>query len=193
MWTRRKRTQPLLGGLVLMAGPLVLVLVLVVGWFVGFGKFDDGQAVAPQPPTGNPIPEFSLPPLTTGDPGLAARDLRGKVAVVNFWASWCVPCREEMPLLRDLAATPGVVVYGINSDDRLPAAQRFLTAVGDPFDRIGVDADGTVARAWGAYGLPATFVITAEGRVAHALVGPLDRCVVEDEILPLIAELSQEP
>jgi cytochrome c biogenesis protein CcmG/thiol:disulfide interchange protein DsbE len=175
----------------LLAGPLVLVLI--VGWFVGLGRFDDGQAAVPQPPTGSLIPQFSLPPLAASDQGLADGDLRGKVAIVNFWASWCLPCREEMPLLRGLAATPGVVVFGINSSDRPVAARQFLKIAGDPFNRIGIDADGAVAKAWGAYGLPATFVIDAEGRVAHALIGPLDRRALDRDILPLIATLSQAP
>ena len=184
----RRNREPRVGSIALMAGPLVLMLV--VGGVVAYGGLDDGrqgQATAPQPATGQTLPPFALPALAAGAPGLADADLRGQVSVVNFWASWCLPCREEMPLLQELAAVPGVTLFGINSNDRPVAARRFLAAAGDPFARIGVDADGSLARAWGAYGLPATFVITAEGRVAHALIGPLDRGAIERDILPLLA------
>lgn len=186
-----RRMHRRVGGFALMAGPLVLMLVL--GGVFTFGGFEDGRAAPPQLPTGHVVPRFSLPAMDDSDTGLADTDLRGRVTVVNFWASWCAPCREEMPLLRGLAAMPGVVIYGINSSDRPAAARRFLSVTGDPFDRIGIDADGAVARAWGAYGLPATFVVTAEGRVAHALVGPLDRRALDRDLLPMIAALSQTP
>ncbi len=177
--------KPMRQGAALMVGPPVLMLAL--GWFLGLGMPKDGEAAPPQPPTGQAIGGFSLPPLAGENGGLAETDLRGKVSVVNFWASWCQPCREEMPLLQELAAVPGVTLFGINSRDRPAAARRFLSVAGDPFARIGTDPDGAVAKAWGVYGLPATFVVTAEGRVAHALIGPLDRDLLEREILPLLA------
>lgn len=175
-------------GAALMVGPLALMLAL--GWFIGFGMPKGGPALPPQPATGQRVGGFSLPSLAGEGAGLADVDLKGKVSVVNFWASWCQPCREEMPLLQELAERPGITIFGINSSDRPAAARRFLSVAGDPFARIGTDADGAVAKAWGVYGLPATFVITADGRVAHALIGPLKREMLEREILPLVAGLS---
>lgn len=167
-----------------------LVVMLIVGWAVFLGRIQDKQPLLPQPVTGLAVPEFWLPPLGGQEIGLADSDLRGAVSVVNFWAAWCAPCREEMPLLLELAQAGNFAIHGVNSRDQAVAARRFLTEVGNPFRRIGGDADGSVSSAWGVYGLPATFVVDANGRVAYALIGPLDRRAIQQDILPLIDRLA---
>ena len=136
-----------------------------------------------------PIPEFSLPPIEGRTNGLSSADLRGEVSLVNAWASWCAPCRAEMPLLLELAEAGRVPIYGINYKDDPQAAARFLAELGDPFARIGADRSGRVGIDWGVYGLPETFVVDAEGRIAHKHVGAFDRRTLEEDILPFVERL----
>ena len=139
-----------------------------------------------------PIPEFSLPPIEGRQDGLSSADLRGEVSLVNVWASWCAPCRVEMPLLIELAEQGTVPIYGINYKDDPSAALGFLDELGDPYTRIGADGSGRVSIDWGVYGLPETFVIDADGRIAHKHVGAFDRRVLYDEILPVVRRLQGE-
>jgi cytochrome c biogenesis protein CcmG, thiol:disulfide interchange protein DsbE len=136
------------------------------------------------------VPEFSLPPLDGRELGLSSDDLRGEVSIVNVWASWCAPCRAEMPLLLEVAEAGKVPVYGINYKDAPQAATRFLSELGDPYSRIGADRSGRVAIDWGVYGLPETFVVDAEGRIAHKHVGAFDRRTLEQEIMPVVERLQ---
>ena len=170
-----------------------LLVALLVGWAVVAGWFEAESPVTPKTSVGAAVPAFSLPPLEAMEAGLADGDLRGAVSIVNFWASWCAPCREEMPFLFELAQAPGAAIYGVNSRDRMEAARRFLSEAGDPYRRIGVDADGSLSAAWGIYGLPATFVVDAGGRIAHARIGPLDRRAIDEDILPLLDRLRTTP
>lgn len=141
---------------------------------------------------GKPVPEFTLPPIEGRDDGLATTDLVGEVSLVNVWASWCVPCRVENPLMVELAETGEVPIYGINYKDRPEAALAFLDELGDPFTRIGADRTGRVSIDWGVYGLPETFVIDASGRIAYKHVGPFNRQMLEEDILPVVRRLQQE-
>lgn len=121
-------------------------------------------------------------------PGFASADLaRGKVSVVNFWASWCAPCIEEHPLLIELKRRAGVDLYGINYKDQTIAARRFLGRYGNPFTAVGVDPNGRAAIEWGVYGMPETFVIDGKGRIAYKHVGPLTPTLLEKQMLPAIA------
>ena len=128
---------------------------------------------------GRPVPAFALAPLeglrAHGQPvpGLASEDLKGRVTVVNVWASWCGPCREEHPLLVDLARDPSIRVVGINYKDNPENARRFLGALGNPFAAVGVDPSGRTAIDWGVYGVPETFVIGPDGTIRHKHIGPL--------------------
>jgi cytochrome c biogenesis protein CcmG/thiol:disulfide interchange protein DsbE len=140
---------------------------------------------------GTPIPEFDLPPIEGRQDGLSSADLRGEVSIVNVWASWCVPCRVEMPLLVELAETGSVPIYGINYKDDPGAALSFLKELGDPYSRIGADRSGRVAIDWGVYGLPETFVIDAQGRIAYKHVGPFNRRSLEEDILPVVRQLQE--
>ena len=174
-----------------------LLFVLPVLVFAGIGV---GLAVGltrdpsklPSALLNDPAPAFELPPVPEWDrAGLATADLKagdGEPALVNVFASWCGPCRVEHPLLERLA-DEGVTVHGINYKDDPEAARAFLTELGDPYERIGFDADGRVGIEWGVYGVPETFVVDADGTIVHKHVGPLMPRDVEDTILPLLEEL----
>jgi cytochrome c biogenesis protein CcmG/thiol:disulfide interchange protein DsbE len=138
-----------------------------------------------------PVPRFALPPLPGRGDGLAAADLgRGKPVLLNVFASWCVPCRVEHPLLMALSREPGVTLVGLSYKDDPQAALAWLAQHGDPFQRIGMDRDGRVAIDFGVYGVPETFVITGDGRIAYKHVGPLDEITLRETLLPLIRRLA---
>ncbi|MGZ5918026.1 MAG: DsbE family thiol:disulfide interchange protein, partial [Methyloceanibacter sp.] len=129
-----------------------------------------------------------------GAQGFGTSDLAtGKPIVVNVWASWCVPCHEEHPLLLALAKQPGVRLYGINYKDDPAAARRFLGRYGNPFERLGADLSGRVAIDWGVYGVPETYVITGDGRIALRHVGPLTEDAIRDQLLPLLQQPNRKP
>ena len=115
---------------------------------------------------------------------------QGQVTVVNFWASWCLPCIEEHPLLIELAKKTKVPVVGVNYKDAAANARRFLGRYGNPFAAIGADTSGRTAIEWGVYGMPETFIVDAEGRVAYKHVGPISRDTLDRTILPTIARLK---
>lgn len=186
-----KKPRPRLAGWGRVFAFLPLALVLAVGSVFLWGLFNSDDRL-PSVLIDRPIPEFSLPPLAGDIGGLSSADLRGEVSVVNVWASWCVPCRVEMPLLVKLADTETVPIHGINYKDDQQAALDFLAELGDPYTRVGADRNGRVSIDWGVYGLPETFVIDAEGRIAYKHVGAFDRRVLYDEILPVVQRLQAE-
>jgi cytochrome c biogenesis protein CcmG/thiol:disulfide interchange protein DsbE len=106
-------------------------------------------------------------------PGLSDADLKGRVTVVNVWASWCVPCRQEHPVLAELAKNPSMRVVGINYKDNPENARRFLGSLGNPFAAIGIDPNGRAAIDWGVYGVPETFVVGPDGTIRHKHIGAL--------------------
>jgi len=138
-----------------------------------------------------PVPEFDLPPIAGRDAGFATSDLKGKVSLVNVFASWCIPCRAEHPILTRLAETGGVPVYGINYKDKPADVRRWLDQLGDPYTRIGADLDGRVAIDWGVYGIPETFIIDRNGRIAYKQIGPMSPRDVEETIMPIIDRLRK--
>jgi cytochrome c biogenesis protein CcmG/thiol:disulfide interchange protein DsbE len=142
---------------------------------------------------GKPAPVTQFPPLAgliAGDkpvPGFSSADLAiGKPIVVNFWASWCVPCADEAPLLLELQRT-GVAIYGVNYKDDAPSARRFLGRYGNPFVAVGADALGRGAIEWGVYGMPETFVLNGRGEIAYKHVGPISAESMQGKLLPAIA------
>jgi cytochrome c biogenesis protein CcmG/thiol:disulfide interchange protein DsbE len=119
--------------------------------------------------------------------GFAGADLaKGQVSVVNFWASWCVPCVQEHPVLVALKERTGVRVYGVNYKDQAAAARRFLGRYGNPYFAVGVDGNGRAAIEWGVYGMPETFIVNGEGRIVHKHVGPITPETLETRIIPAI-------
>jgi cytochrome c biogenesis protein CcmG/thiol:disulfide interchange protein DsbE len=168
--------------------PVLVFLVLIL--FLGIGLTLDPRHV-PSPLIGKDIPEFDLPPLPGRDNGLSSDDLRGEVSLVNVFASWCTACRYEHPLFMELQQRGVVPVHGINYKDRPQDAEAWLAELGDPYTRIGADRDGRVSIDWGVYGVPETYLVDREGRIAFKQIGPVTAEVLEEEILPRVEKLRQ--
>jgi cytochrome c biogenesis protein CcmG/thiol:disulfide interchange protein DsbE len=157
--------------------PLAVFLGLAVLFVVGLRSGD--PALLPSALIGKKAPDLKLPPLAGLDrdgepvPGLDPHDFMGAVTVVNVWASWCVPCHDEAPLLMQLAQDKRVRLVGINYKDDAGNARRFLGRYGNPFAAAGADEAGRAAIQWGVYGVPETFIVGRDGRVAYKLVGPI--------------------
>jgi cytochrome c biogenesis protein CcmG/thiol:disulfide interchange protein DsbE len=156
---------------------------------LGWGLTRDPRDL-PSTLIGRQVPRFSLPPMQGHFLGLSDTDLRGEVSLVNFFASWCVACRAEHPLLSAMARSGVVPVHGINYKDAPADAARWLDTLGDPYTRTGADRDGRAGIEWGLYGVPETYVVSAEGRVMHKHAGPLTEQVRNDTILPLLERLK---
>lgn len=163
--------------------PLLLFATVTV--FFGIGLTRDPRIV-PSPLIGKAVPQFDLPPVHGRTQGLATRDLQGEVSIVNVFASWCAPCRQEHPLLVALAREGLAPIHGINYKDQPDDASRWLDSLGDPYRRTGADLDGSVGIDWGVYGVPETFVIDRQGRIAYKHVGPLTAEVINKKLRPLI-------
>lgn len=168
--------------------PVLLFAVLAGALFWGLSR---NPQELPSALLDKPVPEFALPPVKGRTLGLSTADLKGEVSLVNVWASWCIPCRQENPLLLRLARERTVPIHGINYKDQPDEAARWLDTYGDPFARNGADLDGRAGIEWGVYGVPETFVVSAEGRIVHKHIGLLTPKDLENTILPLIARLRQ--
>jgi cytochrome c biogenesis protein CcmG/thiol:disulfide interchange protein DsbE len=161
----------------LMALPLIMFTGLAVLFL--FGLHDGDPSRIPSALIGHPAPQTALPPLeglvSNGEPipGLDPATFKGKVSVVNVWASWCVPCHDEAPLLTALGQDKRLQLIGINYKDTAENARRFLGRYGNPFGMVGVDSNGRAAIEWGVYGVPETFVVGREGTIVFKLVGPI--------------------
>lgn len=169
--------------------PLTAFLGLAVVFDWGLGR---DPRLLPSPLVGKPVPRFVLPPVKGRTAGLASTDLVGKVSIVNVFASWCVECRLEHPILMHLKETGGFPIYGIDYKDRPSDAEKWLAAMGDPYTRTGADLDGRVGLNWGVYGVPETFVISSDGRIAYKQVGPLTPEILRKTLLPLIQRLQSK-
>ena len=161
----------------LMALPLVAFAALAAIFWYRLGNGDPSRI--PSALIGRPAPQTSLPALgglaNNGAqvPGLDPAVFKGKVSVVNVWASWCVPCHDEAPLLIELGKNSRLQVVGINYKDAPDNARRFLGRYGNPFGIVGVDANGRASIEWGVYGVPETFIVGREGTIVYKLVGPV--------------------
>lgn len=177
--------------------PLVLFAALVALFYFRLYAGDPSQL--PSALIGREAPEFSLPPLDglkhadgSAVPGLARADLgNGQVTVINVFASWCAPCREEHPLLQKLADMQRVKLVGLAYKDQTENTLKFLTELGNPFSAVGVDEKGRAAIDWGVYGVPETFIIGKDGRIAYKHVGPLNEASFTDVLLPEIAKAER--
>jgi cytochrome c biogenesis protein CcmG/thiol:disulfide interchange protein DsbE len=161
----------------LMALPLILFAGLAALFWFRLGAGDPSKI--PSALIGHPAPQTALPPLTglVSDgaqvPGLDPAMFKGKVSVVNVWASWCVPCHDEAPLFVELGKDKRLQLVGINYKDAPDNARRFLGRYGNPFGVVGVDGNGRAAIEWGVYGVPETFIVGREGTIVYKLVGPV--------------------
>jgi cytochrome c biogenesis protein CcmG/thiol:disulfide interchange protein DsbE len=169
--------------------PLLIFLVIVVYFSVSLRPGHDSHEL-PSAMVEKPAPSFDLAGL--GDSKkLALEGLKGHPFVINFFASWCVPCRIEHPLLMRLAEQDHLPLYGIAYKDKPDDSSRLLATFGDPYRQIGVDRDGRVGLNFGVYGVPETYVIDSTGRIRRRFVGPLTAETVERELLPLLKQLGQ--
>jgi cytochrome c biogenesis protein CcmG/thiol:disulfide interchange protein DsbE len=166
--------------------PLVIFLVLVGFFAIGLGL---NPREVPSPLIGKPAPAFTLPLLGAPDRQLSAQELKGQVWVLNVWASWCVPCRQEHPLITELAKSGGVPVYGLNYKDKPTDASAWLAKLGDPYAATLSDRDGLVGIDYGVYGVPETFVIDRQGVIRLKHIGPVTPEAMRDKVLPMLAKL----
>ena len=157
--------------------PLLVFLGLAALFVIRLNAGDPSQI--PSALIGHPAPQTALPPVAglvrdgTQVPGLDPAAFKGEVSVLNVWASWCVPCHDEAPLLVQLAQDKRIRVVGINYKDQADNARRFLGRYGDPFAANGADENGRAAIEWGVYGVPETFVVGRDAHIAFKLIGPI--------------------
>lgn len=171
---------------VLVLLPLALFLALA-GIFLMQLYSGRDNSVVPSALLGEQAPATDLPPLEGTDlPGLSSDDFEGRVTLVNVWGSWCGPCRQEHPILMELARDERVTLAGLNYKDRPKNARRFLGELGNPYDAIGVDGGGRTAIDWGVYGVPETFLVGPDGTIRYKHVGPLTPESASEELLPEI-------
>jgi len=168
--------------------PLLGVLVMVVFFAIGLTL---NPRNIPSPLIGKTVPEFSLPPVKGRALGLSSADLRGQVSLVNVFASWCVACREEHPVLMRLREEGLVPIHGINYKDKPDDAQVWLNELGDPYVRTGADISGRVGIDWGVYGVPETYVIDRDGRIVHKHIGAITPKALRDTIMPIVDKLPK--
>jgi cytochrome c biogenesis protein CcmG, thiol:disulfide interchange protein DsbE len=168
--------------------PLILFVALVV--FLAIGLRRDPHEV-PSPLINKPAPSFQLSQLKEPGKTFSAQEMRGKVWLLNVWASWCVSCREEHPLLLEYARSGAVPIYGLNYKDKHDDAASWLAELGDPYVLSVADLDGRVGIDYGVYGAPETYLIDRNGIIRFKHVGPVTPDIWEQKILPLAKELNQ--
>jgi cytochrome c biogenesis protein CcmG/thiol:disulfide interchange protein DsbE len=172
----------------LLAVPVVGFAALAAAFALGLHR---DPHLVPSPLVGKPVPQFTLPPVKGETEGFSSVDLTGQVALVNVFASWCVPCRAEHPILMDLEQRGAVPIYGIDYKDKPDDAAQWLDRMGNPYRRAGADLDGRVSIDWGVYGVPETFLVDAQGRIVLKQVGPMTPEIAEQTILPAVARLRR--
>ena len=164
------------------------VLVVVVG-FLGVGLKLNPREV-PSPLIGKAAPPFTLPVLHEPGKRISNTDLKGQVWLLNVWASWCVTCREEHPVLVELARQKVVPIYGLNYKDKSEDAKAWLKQFGDPYVTSLVDEKGQIGIDYGVYGVPENYVIDREGVIRYKKIGPVTPETVREKILPLVKQLK---
>jgi cytochrome c biogenesis protein CcmG/thiol:disulfide interchange protein DsbE len=178
--------------------PLLVFLALAALFLFRLGSGDPSRI--PSALIGRPAPATNLPAvpgLVAADgtplPGLAAADFKGAVTLVNVWASWCVPCHDEAPLLETLSSDKRVRLVGINYKDQPDNARRFLGRYGNPFAAAGADQNGRASMEWGVYGVPETFIVGRDGKIAYKLVGPITEANLVSIVRPEIEKALAAP
>jgi cytochrome c biogenesis protein CcmG, thiol:disulfide interchange protein DsbE len=166
--------------------PIAVFAGLAVVFWAGLNN--GSPTYVPSGMVGKAAPEMTLPPLDGDSTGFARAELgQGKPVIINFWASWCAPCRVEHPVLQSLADSGKVALYGIDYKDNPEAARKFLNELGNPFgDKINMDRQGRVSIDWGVTGVPETFVIGGDGMIRAHYAGPLSQEVLNNLILPAL-------
>ena len=168
--------------------PLLLFVVLVGFLLVGLRR--DPHEV-PSPLINKSAPEFQLPQLQQASATFSAKEMRGKVWLLNFWGTWCVACREEHPLLVQYAKTGALPIYGVDYKDERAAALQWLDEFGNPYTLTAFDVDGRISIDYGVYGAPESYLIDRNGVIRFKQIGPITEDVWQNKILPLAKELNQ--
>lgn len=174
--------------------PLIIFVLLVGFLAVTLRRIDQGSydpRVVPSPLIDKPAPAFQLPQLRDPSKSFSVQDMRGKVWLLNVWASWCVSCREEHPVLLNLARSGAVPIYGLDYKDKREDALGWLSDLGDPYLLSASDEDGRVGIDYGVYGVPETYLIDRNGVIRFKQIGPVTPKVLEEKILPMVKELSK--
>ncbi|HEX9811814.1 MAG TPA: DsbE family thiol:disulfide interchange protein [Burkholderiales bacterium] len=169
---------------------VALVVFGAIGILLAYGLGLDPKRI-PSPLIGRPVPTFELPPVQGRTLGLSSENLTGEVSLVNVFASWCAACLDEHPLFMRLKRDNVVPIHGLNYKDAPDDAAAWLARHGDPYTRTGADRDGRVGIDWGVYGVPETFVIDRDSRIAYKFIGPLSDKDVNETLLPLLEKLRQ--
>jgi len=175
--------------------PLAIFLGLAILFYVGL---QGNPTILPSVLIGKPMPKTELPPLEgllrdgKPVPGINEATFKDKVTLVNVWASWCVPCRDEAPFLEQLSRDKRFQIVGINYKDAPDDARRFLARFGNPYVAVGVDRNGAKSIDWGVYGVPETYVIDRKGIIAYKLVGPILAGNLQSALMPAIEKTLAE-
>jgi cytochrome c biogenesis protein CcmG, thiol:disulfide interchange protein DsbE len=168
--------------------PLIAFLILVGFLAVGLGL---KPSEVPSPLIGKPAPEFTLPKLSDPSKSFSPADMKGQVWLLNVWASWCVACKQEHPVLMELAQANILPIVGLDYKDQRDPALEFLRRGGDPYVLSAVDESGRVGIDYGVYGVPETFLIDKEGIIRYKHIGPITPKSLRETILPLVEQLKQ--
>lgn len=182
-------TQAVRGNALRYVLPLAAFLILAV--FLGVGLKLNPREV-PSPLVGKPAPHFELPQLHRADLRFSETDMRGKVWMLNVWASWCASCRDEHPVLVELAKSGVAPIVGLNYKDKRDEGIAWLARFGDPYLLSAYDEQGRVGIDYGVYGVPETYVIDKRGVIRYKRIGIVTPQIVKDKILPLLSELNRE-
>ncbi len=169
--------------------PLVIFLVLAAFLYVGLGL---NPREVPSPLINKPAPTFNLPQLDDPAKKFSPEEMKGKVWLLNVWASWCVSCKEEHPILMSLARQNIVPIYGLDYKDKREDAEMWLRSGGNPYTVTAMDRDGRIGIDYGVYGVPETYVIDKEGVIRYKEIGPVTHENLREKILPLVAELQRK-
>lgn len=173
----------------------LLIFIALAGVFTMQLLSDRDASDIPSALLDKPAPMVDLPALGgmsfadgSAVPGVLSADFKGQVTVVNVWASWCVPCRDEHPVMMQLAQDKRIHLVGLNYKDKPENAQQFLNSLGNPYAAIGVDSSGRAAIDWGVYGVPETFIVNREGTIIHKHVGPVTEQQLKTQLMPIIEQ-----
>ncbi|MGA7595290.1 MAG: DsbE family thiol:disulfide interchange protein [Gallionella sp.] len=169
--------------------PFLAFVVLVIFLYVGLGL--DPHEI-PSPLINKSAPAFTLPQLYNPAKQFSSEEMKGKVWLLNVWASWCVSCREEHPVLMELSQQHIVPIYGLDYKDKNPDGEAWLREGGDPYTLVATDANGRVGIDYGVYGVPETYVIDKQGVIRYKQIGPVTHQSLQQKILPLVAELQSK-
>jgi len=167
----------------------IAIFILLVGFLAAGLKLDPREI--PSPLVGKPAPAFDLPVLLQPDKRFTPEDMHGKVWLLNVWASWCVSCREEHPVLVELSKKGLMPILGLNYKDKSDDARRWLAQFGNPYQLSAVDADGRIGIDYGVYGVPETYLIDGNGVIRYKQIGPVTPALLEEKILPLAMALKK--